>query len=259
MLLAVDIGNSHTVIGIFKNDTLLLDWRIKTDRKTTADEIFSSLFALFTMKQISFAEIDGVIIACVVPQVLSSWMTFAKGFVDHPVFVNEKVETGITIATDTPSEVGADRVVNAVAAFEKYACPLIIVDFGTAITFDCVSGQGAYLGGAIAPGLGISLEALGQQTAQLPRVDISSPPKKAIGTNSIEAIKSGILFGYGGLVDGLIARIFKEFDPEKRPKVIATGGMALLISQYSEAISSVEPQLTLEGLALIYKRQKKNG
>ncbi len=258
MLLTVDIGNSHTVIGIFKNDLLVADWRIKTDRKTTSDEISAALYGLLGMKEITFSEIDGFIVACVVPQVLSSWLSFAANIVDHPVQVDNITDTGIKIVTDNPSEVGADRVVNAVAAFAKYASPLIIVDFGTAITFDCVSGRGEYLGGAIAPGLGISLDALGQQTAKLPRVDISSPPKKAIGTNTIEAIKSGILLGYGGMVDGLIEKIRQEFSPEM-PKIIATGGMAPLIAKYSDSIEAIEPQLTLEGLVLLYKRYNGHG
>lgn len=257
MLLTVDIGNSHTVLGIFKNDALIADWRIKTDRKTTSDEIAAALYGLLAMKCLTFGEISGFIVACVVPQVLSSWLSFAGNIVDKPLQVDDISDTGIKVVTDTPSEVGADRVVNAVAAFNKYASPLIIVDFGTAITFDCVSGRGEYLGGAIAPGLGISLEALGQQTAKLPRVDISSPPKKAIGTNTIDAIKSGMLFGYGAMVDGLIEKISLEFGPET-PKVIATGGMASLIARYSTFIETVEPQLTLEGLALLYKRYTNN-
>lgn len=253
MILTIDIGNSHTVIGLFSANVLTADWRIKTDRKTTADEIAATLYGLFAMRGITFSQIDGFILASVVPQVLSGWLSFAKTIVDNPLVVNTKMDTGIKVVTDTPAEVGADRIVNAAAAFHKYACPLIIVDFGTAITFDCVSAKAEYLGGAIAPGLGISLDALGEKTAKLPRVDISTPPPKAIGTNTIDAIKSGILFGYGGLVDGLIAKIRQEFAGAP-PKVIATGGMASLISRYTTSIQAVEPQLTLEGLFLLYER-----
>jgi type III pantothenate kinase len=255
MLLTVDIGNTHTVIGIFSGNRLVADWRIKTDRQGTAHEIAATLYGLMAMKEISFSQIDGFIMACVVPQVQGNWLSFANTIVDNPVQVNHQMETGLKVVTENPAEVGADRIVNAVAAFDKYASPLIIVDFGTAITLDCVSGQAEYLGGAIAPGLGISLDALGKQTAKLPRVDISTPPQKAIGTTTIEAIKAGILFGYGGMIDGLIVRIQKEFLPEK-PKAIATGGMAALITPYSEYIEAVEPQLTIRGLLLLHEKSR---
>lgn len=257
MIITVDIGNSHTVVGIFKGQELLADWRVKTDRQGTSHEIAATLYGLLAMKSISFSEIHGFILACVVPQVLASWLEFAHTIVDHPLQVDYRMDTGITVKTDTPSEVGADRIVNAVAAFSKYQSSLIIVDFGTAITFDCVSSRAEYLGGAIAPGIGISREALGKQTAKLPRVDISTPPMRAIGTSTVEAIKSGILFGYGGLVDGLIKKIKKEFTPEN-PKVIATGGMAALIAPYTDSIEDVVPLLTLEGLRLLYERSNQS-
>jgi len=253
MLLTIDIGNSHTVIGLFRGKKLISDWRIKTDRQATSHEIAATLYGLLTMRTISFTEINGFILASVVPQALAAWLDFGRSIVKSPIVVDHRMDTGITVKTDTPSEVGADRIVNAAAAFEKYKTALIIVDFGTAITFDCVSTEAEYLGGAIAPGLGISLEALGKQTAKLPRVDISSPPIKAIGTSTVEAIKSGILFGYGGMVDGLINRIRQEF-PSQSPKIIATGGMAPLISPYSQTIEAIEPLLTLEGLRLLYER-----
>lgn len=253
MLITVDIGNSHTVIGIFKGQKLIANWRIKTDRQGTSHEIAATLYGLLTMRSILFSEINGFIMASVVPQAMAAWLDFAHTIVDHPIQVDHLMETGITVKTDTPSEVGADRIVNAVAAFNKYHTSLIIVDFGTAITFDCVSAQAEYLGGAIAPGLGISLDALGKQTAKLPRVDISTPPKKAIGTSTVEAIKSGILLGYGGMVDGLIRKIKEEFKPDT-PKVIATGGMAPLIAPYSDSIEEISPLLTLEGLYLLYER-----
>jgi len=253
MLLAVDIGNSHTVLGIFKGERLVHDWRIKTDRKCTADEISSKLHVLFSIKEISFDMLNGFIMASVVPTVQACWMKFAKSLVESPLKVDNTTNSGITIAIDNPAEVGADRIVNAAAAFHTYNCPLVIIDFGTAITWDCVSGKGAYMGGAIAPGLGISMEALGQRTAKLPTVDISTPPKNPVGTSTVEAIKSGILYGYGGMVDGLVARITEQMRPEI-PKVIATGGMAPLIAPYSLSIEKVEPFLTLEGLRLIHER-----
>jgi len=255
MLITVDIGNSHTVIGIFEEKRLVANWRIKTDRQGTAHEIAATLYGLMAMQGLTFADIDGFILASVVPQAQAAWMTFGRDLTPNPILVDQESPCGITIKTATPSEVGADRIVNAAAAFERCHTSLIIVDFGTAITFDAVSAQAEYLGGAIAPGLGISLEALGRQTAKLPRVDISTPPEAAIGRTTVSAIRSGVLFGYGGMVDGLIQRLAAEMAPDV-PQVIATGGMAPLIAPYSKSISQIEPLLTLEGLRLIYEQSK---
>jgi len=252
MLLAIDIGNSHTVIGLFDNNILSHNWRIQTNKKGTADEIASTLHGLFSMHNLHFTRVSGMIIANVVPPLQNSWLAFAHNLSIKPLVVNERLDTGIPILTDKPAEIGADRIVNAVAGFQRFASPLIIVDFGTAITFDCVSGQGEYLGGAIAPGLAISLEALGRQTAQLPQIH-AEPPSRAIGKTTVSAMQSGILFGYGGLVEGLVQRLGEEFRPEP-PLVIATGGMAGLIAPYAPAIKKIIPQLTLEGLRLIYDR-----
>ncbi len=256
MLLAIDTGNTHTVIGVFEAEKLQHQWRVQTDRDKTADELASLFFDLFSLEKITFDDIQSVIIACVVPPILPAFISFCTKYIQStPLMVNDAMNTGITILTDRPEEVGADRIVNAVAGFEQYKSPLIIVDFGTAITFDCVSAHGEYLGGAIAPGLAISLDALGLRTAKLPRVDISTPPDKPIGTNTVSAIKSGILYGYAGLVDGLVARLREEFKPTT-PKVIATGGMAELIAPYAESIEYVNPMLTLEGLRLLYEKNK---
>ncbi len=252
MLLAIDIGNSHTVIGLFKEDKLINNWRIQTNSKNTADEIASTLHGLFSMHDLHFTGISGMIIANVVPSLQGSWQTFARAIDVEPLLVNEKLQTGVTILTDNPAEVGADRIVNAVAGFHKYATPLIIVDFGTATTFDCVSDKGEYMGGAISPGLAISLDALGKYAARLPRVN-ALPPETAIGKNTINAIQSGVLFGYGGLVEGLVSRLSAEF-PSQPPLVIATGGMAQIVAPYAPSIKKIEPQLTLEGLQLIYDR-----
>ena len=252
MLLAIDIGNSHTVIGLFQNNILNHNWRIQTNKKSTADEIASTLHGLFSMHDLHFTSVSGMIIANVVPPLQNSWLAFADNLSITPLVVNEHLKTGMPILTDKPSEVGADRIVNAIAGFHQFASPLIIVDFGTAITFDCISGRGEYLGGAIAPGLAISLEALGKQTAQLPQIHAEAP-SRAIGKTTISAIQSGILFGYGGLVEGLIQRLTEEFKPEQ-PLVIATGGMAALIAPYTSTIKKIVPQLTLEGLKLIYDR-----
>jgi len=254
MLLAIDVGNSQTVCGIFSNGNLLCHWRLKTDRDKTADELAARFLSLFTMQNIRFREITGVIIASVVPTQQQAWQDFSPRYAEcSPMVVDgQALETGIKISTDNPGEVGADRIVNAVAAFDLYRQSAIVVDFGTAITFDCISSQGEYLGGAILPGMSISLDALATRTAKLPRIDISSPPKKAIGTNTVDAIKSGLLFGYGAMVDGLIKKLSAEFSD--CPRVIATGGMAELISRYSESIENVDPMLTLKGLYLLYEK-----
>jgi len=253
MLLAIDIGNSHTVIGVFDTSQLCHHWRIQTDRGHTADEIALTVHSLLAMANCPSSAIDGVALASVVPQLLRSWLTFTRTLVAEPLVVDAKTPTGIRLRIDTPAEVGADRIVNAVAGFDRYRQALIIVDFGTAITFDCVSEQGDYLGGAIAPGMGIAIEALGSKTAKLPRVDLNilSPP--VVGTNTVAAIQSGILYGYGGLVEGLVQRLKGQFTP-LTPVVLATGGMAELIAPYAPSLSHIEPHLTLEGLRLIHAR-----
>jgi type III pantothenate kinase len=257
MLLAIDVGNSQTVCGLFKNSSLHCHWRLKTDRQKTADELAARFQVLFSMQKVSFSDITGVVIASVVPTQQQAWQEFSLRYTgsDPLVISGSKLETGITITTENPSEVGADRIVNAVAAYDRIRAAAIVVDFGTAITFDCISSDGEYLGGAIVPGMSISLDALASRTAKLPRIDISIPPEKAIGSNTVNAIKSGLLYGYGAMVDGLIAKLSEEFD--ESPQVIATGGMSELISQYTESISVADPLLTLNGLHLLYETNKK--
>ena len=213
MLLAIDVGNSHTVCGIFVNNTLTCHWRFKTDRRKTADELAARFLPLFTIQGIHFKDITGIIIASVVPTQQQAWDEFSLKYAGcTPLLVNgSALQTGIIIATDNPAEVGADRIVNAVAAFDRYRTSIIVVDLGTAITFDCISGKGEYLGGAIMPGMSISLDALASSTAKLPRIDISTPPQKVIGANTDDAIKSGLLYGYGAMVDGLINKLSTEF------------------------------------------------
>ncbi len=254
MLLTIDIGNSHTVIGLFQDNELTNNWRIQTNRHNTADEIAAILHGLFSMRELHFTGLSGMIIANVVPQLQNSWLDFAHKISITPLVVNEHLQTGMPILTDNPAEVGADRIVNAVAGFHKFKTPLIIVDFGTATTFDCVSSRGEYLGGAIAPGLAISLEALGEHAAQLPIIH-AKPPDRAIGKNTISAIQSGILFGYGGLVEGLVSHLSAEFT-NPQPLVIATGGMASLIAPYAVSIKHIDQHLTLDGLKLIYDHCK---
>lgn len=254
MLLAIDVGNSQTVCGVFNNSDLVSHWRLKTDREKTADELAARFHALFSMQNLRFKDIAGVIIASVVPTQQQAWQEFSNRYTNcSPLLVNgQSLETGIKIVTDNPAEVGADRIVNAVAAYEQYGKSAIVVDFGTAITFDCISSRGEYLGGAILPGMSISLDALASRTAKLPRIDISSPPQKAIGANTVDAIKSGLLFGYGAMVDGLIKKLSAEFT--ETPKVIATGGMSELIGAYTESIQIIDPMLTLKGLYLLHEK-----
>ncbi len=209
---------------------------------------------LLSLKKQSLSDIHYAIIGSVVPAAKISWATFCHDHLNiKPMVVGDTdLNTDVAVETDNPSEVGADRIINGLAGFTRHPCELIIVDFGTAITFDCISGQGAYIGGAIAPGIGISMEALAAKTAKLPKVDISTPPESVIGTNTITAIKSGLLFGYGGLVEGLAKQLSREF--QAQPLVIATGGMATLIAPYAPVIKHVYPELTLEGLKLIHEK-----
>jgi type III pantothenate kinase len=256
MLLAIDVGNSQTVCGVFDKGKLLCHWRLKTDREKTADELAARFLSLFSMRDIRFTDITGVIVASVVPTQQQAWQEFSTRYTNcSPLLVNDQdLNTGIKNSMDSPGEVGADRIVNAVAAFTQFQKSAIVVDFGTAITFDCISGEGEYLGGAIMPGMSISLDALATRTAKLPRIDISTPPKKAIGTNTVDAIKSGLLFGYGAMVDGLVAKLSAEFTAT--PLVIATGGMAELISGYTKSIQVVDPMLTLKGLSILHEKNR---
>ena len=241
-------------IGLYKDREIVAHWRIQTNPAQMADELAASLKGLFSIDELDFNHITGVIIASVVPQSQSAWQEMSiKHFDIEPMRVSQLPDPGIKILMDNPSEVGADRISNSLAGFERYGTSLIIVDFGTAITYDCVSGKGEYIGGVITPGLSISLEALGKKTAKLPRVDISSPPSTTIGKNTVDAIKSGILYGYGGMIEELVRKIKKEMDPDK-PKVIATGGMAGLIAPFAPSIEAVLPMLTLDGLRLLYEK-----
>jgi len=255
MLLAVDIGNTHMVIGVFTGPTLRCHWRVKTDKSSTVDELAAIFHTLFVMEGLRFNDISDTIISSVVPTMQAAWAAFATRYLNtKPLVVgSDTVQTGMSVLIDNPAEIGADRLVNAVAAFARFRRALIVVDFGTAITWDCVSATGEYLGGAIAPGLSIAMEALANRTAKLPQVDISIPPDSAIGTNTVAAIKSGILFGYGGMVDGLIRRLREQMAPEL-PLSVATGGMATLIAPYTTSIDQIDPMLTLTGLRLIHAR-----
>jgi len=260
MLFVIDVGNSHTVTGLYDGERLVGKWRLKSDRKQTADELAISYHTLFKMEGIDTGKITGVVLASVVPTLESAWVTCCKTkFFHHlqePVLVvsNTNVSEMITIKLPNPSEVGADRLVNAIAAYRKFQTHLVVVDFGTAITFDCVTSRCEYLGGAIVPGVAISLEALSTKTAKLPHIDVSDGPDHVIGTSTVEAMKAGILYGYGAMLDGMIAKIKMELTTkdDRRMMVIATGGMASIVAPYATVIDHIDPLLTLEGLREIY-------
>jgi type III pantothenate kinase len=259
MLFVIDIGNSHTVVGLFNGTSLVGQWRLKSDRKMTADELAIYYHSLFAMVGIDKNGITGIAIASVVPSLETAWLSWcSKHFsanLRHPVLVvSEKNLRGIIqIKTDNPQEVGADRLVNAIAAWTQYKCDLIVIDFGTAITFDCVTRDCEYVGGAILPGIAISMEALATHTAKLPHIDVSEPPEQIIGKNTIQAMKSGVLHGYGSMIDGLVGILGKELTGGKEGlRVIATGGMANLIMPYSGLMAETDPMLTLTGLRIIY-------
>ncbi|MBU0994662.1 MAG: type III pantothenate kinase [Proteobacteria bacterium] len=251
MLLVIDVGNTNAVIGIFQNAKLINDWRIRTVKDSTEDEFNVLVTGLFREGNVDLQQINKTLISCVVPPMMSILDAFCTKYLGHsPLWIDaEAVASIMPIRYNNPSEVGADRIVNAIAAYDKYKSCLIVIDFGTATTFDVVSEKGEYLGGAITPGIMISAEALFQKASKLPRVEVFTPPKTAIGLDTASSMKSGIIYGYAGLVDGMVARIKKEMTGS--PKVIATGGLAPLISHVAESIEAVESSLTLEGLRII--------
>jgi type III pantothenate kinase len=254
MLLAIDVGNTNTVFGLYRTTELLETWRIATRRDLTRDEYAIMLRGFFSMSGYTLEDVQAIAIASVVPPTLQPLADMCeKYFGRRPLVVGPGIKTGISIFYDNPREVGADRIVNAVAAFEKYKEAVVVVDFGTATTFDCVSERGEYLGGVIAPGIMISVEALFQRASKLPRVELVRP-KQVIGKNTVGSMQSGIVFGYVGLVDGLVERIRREY--AKPPRVIATGGLAHLIAAESSTIERVDDDLTLDGLRILHERNR---
>jgi type III pantothenate kinase len=250
MLLVIDVGNTNTVIGVFDGDKLVHDWRIRTERNATEDEFNVLVSGLFRGSNASLQQIDKTVISCVVPPMVTILEAFGRKFLGHaPLWIDAKSYPDMLIFMKNPNEVGADRIVNAVAAYKRYQTSLIVIDFGTATTFDAISEKGEYLGGAISPGIGISSEALFTHASKLPRVDIYKPPATVVGKDTISCIQSGIIFGYAGLVDGLVKRMKAEMG--SNPKVIATGGLAPLIHHVADTIEAVEPNLTLDGLKII--------
>ena len=260
MLLAIDVGNTHTVLGLFDGDDLVEHWRVATEAHRTADEIAVLLRGLLAQHE-GPSVVDGIALCSTVPAVLHEMRDMcARYFGDLPaVIVEPGVRTGVPVVTDNPKEVGTDRVVNALAAVELFGGPCIVVDFGTATTFDAVSAKGEYLGGAIAPGIEISVEALGRRGAQLHRVELARP-RSVIGRTTVEALQSGILYGFAGQVDGVVTRMSAEIvGPDGDPDdvtVIATGGLAPLVLDDASAIDVHEPWLTLIGLRLVYERNE---
>lgn len=254
MFLALDVGNTHMVAGIFREEELLVSWRIATDAEKTEDEYGVILLNLLATAKLAPEEVEAVVIASVVPPLLPVLEKLArKYFGSEPLILGPGVKTGMPIKYENPREVGADRIANAVAAYNKYGGPVIVVDFGTATTFCAISAGGEYLGGAIAPGIETATEALFRRAAKLPRIELVKPPR-VIGRNTVASMQAGVIFGFAGQVDAIVRRMKREL-PGVR-KVVATGGLANLIAPESETIDVIDPYLTLEGLRLIYLRNR---
>lgn len=257
MLLAFDTGNTNTVMGLFDGEKLLANWRFATDPRRTADEYGLLCNDLFTYHHLAAQRVDRMIISSVVPDLTGTLMEVGRRYFHlEPLKVEAGIKTGMKIRYENPKEVGADRIVNAVATIERYGAPAIVVDFGTATTFCAINEAGEYLGGAITAGIGISMEALFEHAAKLPKVDLVAPPR-AIGKSTVGAMQSGLVYGYAGLIDAMIERIAKEMGKEPyEVSIVATGGRSDLICPYTRHVKTVDMGLTLEGLRLIAERNE---
>lgn len=252
MLLTVDVGNTQTHFGAFEGEQLLEHWRFATVRQSTADEIGAALSNLLQLRGYRFENVEASIVSSTVPQLEPEWTAVASRYLGHRMIaVGPGTKTGMAIRYDNPREIGADRLVNAVALRERFGGQAVCVDFGTATTFDVVSHDGEYLGGSLMTGIEISLEALSERGARLPKIDLA-PPRSAIGKNTIDAIRSGVVYGYAGAIDAILRRIYDELG--ERTDVVATGGLARLVVPYSEEIEQVDDMLTLTGLRLLHER-----
>lgn len=252
MLLAIDIGNTNIVLGLYRERELITHWRLLTVAERTADEYGVIITQLVNNSGFQCQQISAIAVSCVVPPMLTVTQELAQKFFKiDPLIVGPGIKTGMPILYESPKDVGADRIVNGIAAYDKYRDSCIIVDFGTATTIDLISKKGEYIGGAIAPGLSISLEALTQRASKLPRIEIVKP-KDVIGRNTVNSIQAGIFYGYVGLVDGIVSRI--QAENRDRAKVVATGGLAPLVASECDTIDEVEEFLTLEGLRIIHER-----
>jgi type III pantothenate kinase len=252
MLLAIDVGNTETVVGVFRDEELAWRWRMSTVPDRTADELALLFGGFLQQQELSFdRNVTGVVLSSVVPSATQALREMVRRYFRFPpVVVEPGVKTGVPVLTDNPKEVGADRIVNALAAFTRFGGPCVVVDFGTATTFDCVSDQGEYVGGAIAPGLQVAARALFEHTARLPLVELVAP-NAAIGKNTVESVQSGLIFGYASLIDGMVERIAKELG---HPTVVATGGLAPVVIEECKTVDHHEPWLTLEGLRLVFEK-----
>jgi type III pantothenate kinase len=253
MLLVIDVGNTNTVLGVYRKDELLHCWRLATQRERTADEWGILIRTLFQLGDTANGTVAAIVISSVVPPARPALEEMSvRYFGIQPLFIEATMKLGMPVLYNPPGDVGADRIVNAVAAYAEFGGPVIVVDFGTATTFDAISQQGEYMGGVICPGIGISAEALFLRAARLPRVDIR-PPSRVIGNSTVSSMQSGLYWGYAGLVDGILKRMKQELE---NPHVVSTGGLAELIFPACEEIDSVEKNLTLEGMRILYDRLK---
>ena len=252
MLLVVDVGNTQTHFGAFSGTELVEHWRFATVRQSTADELGAALRSLLELRGLALGDLDAGIVSSTVPQLEPEWLAMARRYLGHELLaVGPGVRTGMAIRYENPREIGADRLVNAVAIRERYGGPAVCVDFGTAVNFDIISRDGEYLGGVLAPGVEISLEALTERGAKLPKIDLA-PPRGVIGKTTVDAIRSGVIYGYAALVDGIIRRLLDEIGEDA--DVVATGGLAEHIVPFTETIDAIDDLLTLTGLRLIWER-----